>query len=1360
MRLIFFGVAIFFVSSIYAQVNLQNGSANYDIPIFSFNDGKSGLTTGVSLSYSSGNGLVVNGKAGNVGQNWNVVAGGVIVRKQNGEPDDQNSTTSFPAHSYTQSNDYNHFNSYSANSYTTYYYPNGFMYSEFPNIDFNVLGNDLAAPKELSAIPRFQVAGTKWKLSRRALADREQDVYIFNCNGLTGEFVIGKDGNPLLINDSKIVIEKTTSDMGLQGIRTRINEFTIKDAGGTIYKFGAFELSEVLKSQVVSNEGDEDFRKIITTGSNYDYQSFRQYVIQKWLLTEIVNPLTQEKILFEYEDYEVNYISEKIPSYQYSEDQEAQTVQVYENKVMAKLKRLKKIIFPDEHTVELFYTSSPARVDIPEDNPLSNIKILYKNEEINAYQFSYGYMVRKEIKNYSDPINTADVRFARLCLKTLQKTGPGIAEPAYKFNYYTGIESQDAKDIVPPFDCMAQDHWGFYNKASIVNNDDPNPTKETLKDLMFNSSVYRQPFNEAAKFGLLKSAENPFGGKILFEYEQNVSKDADNPSLTFTSGGVRVFKTTVSDGISSSNDIVTNYSYKLNDGTTSGWGYETPHYSISRQVFISNLGIQDGYTKDGYLATDITKSMTTVVLKALLHRVSFKLIAAIGYFSKPVLPFVSFIIGALIDKLFYLFNPYDLLWTNSYSFYPIQSQNPMGINYSRVEVSNTGITGGSGKTISEYTAPLNVRQEIPSFTFPYSSKQRFAGWLYGLPSKLKVYSESGALQKEIEYGYSFFSSQAVSDNSKSCKVEVVSPISITSGSHNLSNPFSTDRLQWEYYYPITGRAQLISQVEKNYGVTGTLSLSEKSFTHNNDYLPRSTTTTKSNGDVITTKTYYTNDYNNISSAIQEMKNKNMWAVPISTETWLTKPNGAEYLLDATINEFNLLPSGHIKIKKAYQLQTSQPLLKSIIGEQSAAVLVRNATYFKEQVTYNYDAVGNLTETITAEGKINSKIYDHNQRLLTAEITNALQQEVAYSSFETLFKGGWIYDDLLIQTGNSVTGNKYLHSTSFLFAAKKVVNSTKTYTLSFFNKGNGLHVTNSGNTLNPQKTSTLINGWTYYEYEINNPGTILISPSNGTDNPIVDLDELRLYPKDARMATVAYDPKVGKITDCDINNRLSYYYYDKLGRLEVVRDDKKNILKMYCYNYAGEPENCLSNYQAMWTSTGASRCKPCALNPAYYMNILQHEEKDNNPLSDTYNQTRWVDYTTHLACESNNWQATGNTICNVDGNGNNTGYLEVEQINANPCSAGYNSTNWVITYNPSACPTGGGGNDCGSCTGDDKKCINDVCETGVWSVVSGFRTRVNGVWVWTCTWKYCFSDGSQSTYSQVISGPDPCLITCF
>jgi hypothetical protein len=51
-----------------------------------------------------------------------------------------------------------------------------------------------------------------------------------------------------------------------------------------------------------------------------------------------------------------------------------------------------------------------------------------------------------------------------------------------------------------------------------------------------------------------------------------------------------------------------------------------------------------------------------------------------------------------------------------------------------------------------------------------------------------------------------------------------------------------------------------------------------------------------------------------------------------------------------------------------------------------------------------------------------------------------------------------------------------------------------------------------------------------------------------------------------MTTYTHDPLKGITTQCDINNRITYYQYDSIGRLTLVKDQDKYIIKRLSYVY--------------------------------------------------------------------------------------------------------------------------------------------------------------------------------------------------
>lgn len=68
-----------------------------------------------------------------------------------------------------------------------------------------------------------------------------------------------------------------------------------------------------------------------------------------------------------------------------------------------------------------------------------------------------------------------------------------------------------------------------------------------------------------------------------------------------------------------------------------------------------------------------------------------------------------------------------------------------------------------------------------------------------------------------------------------------------------------------------------------------------------------------------------------------------------------------------------------------------------------------------------------------------------------------------------------------------------------------------------------------------------------------------------------IDELRLYPFAAQMTTYTYEPLIGITSQCDANNKITYYEYDSFGRLKTIRDQDRNVIKTMDYQYQ-KPNN--------------------------------------------------------------------------------------------------------------------------------------------------------------------------------------------
>lgn len=386
-----------------------------------------------------------------------------------------------------------------------------------------------------------------------------------------------------------------------------------------------------------------------------------------------------------------------------------------------------------------------------------------------------------------------------------------------------------------------------------------------------------------------------------------------------------------------------------------------------------------------------------------------------------------------------------------------------------------------------------------------------------------------------------------------------------------------------------------------------------------------------------------------------------------------------------------------------------------------------------------------------------------------------------------------------------------------------LNTAKPYTVSFWSTGSGITVT-GGAALT--KSAPTLNGFTYYEYTIAQGTTAVTIAGSGT------LDELRLYPQTARMRTVTYDPLIGKTSECDENNRITYYEYDNLGRLRFVKDEKKNIVKMHEYNNVSASKqngcpgsysnyliseifiknNCGAGYQAdevtysvpagMFTSAisqenadlqaehylltngqgyananggchliyyntaisitnTTQNCSPGYIGglvtytvPANrYTSIISQADADEKAQDELdANAQAYANNPAYANCTYNTnpdwvWLENGAFNCQSV---NGEQHMFIQQTDMNPNSATYLQTRWWDAGPNETCPP----STCNSsnCIGNDKKCVNDFCETGVRvntdSYFNGFS--------WTCIYHYEWSDGSWSgNYSE--TNPDPCAL---
>jgi hypothetical protein len=447
---------------------------------------------------------------------------------------------------------------------------------------------------------------------------------------------------------------------------------------------------------------------------------------------------------------------------------------------------------------------------------------------------------------------------------------------------------------------------------------------------------------------------------------------------------------------------------------------------------------------------------------------------------------------------------------------------------------------------------------------------RYYKWAYGLPKATKMYNNSGQLVQAEEQTYQLIASISTDPKTKSCQCETKQSQSYRNdlwdqyaGSDyaTADNPFLFVR----YSNIPKGRIEKTNSQTQLLDVNGNVMTTAIHYDYNStNHQLANISTTDSKGTVTENRTYYLEDYDlsvAANSVLQAMYNQGLRNVPIATETWQTKPNGSPELLATSVTEYGTAANGDFRPIKTYTLQTDAPVPLSQIGPFNPQQLIRDNDLIKPVAQMVYDAVGNAVQSTELRGnRTNCTVYDYANRYAVATVANAAASEVAYTSFEADGANSrWQLGQNTVLTEACPTGNNCLQL--FYYPVTTTVAINKDYVLSFWATTPTVAV--NGATA-PTLTGPTINGWTYYEYRLPSGSASPVLTNNV--NTGCKIDELRLYPASAAMATTTYAPGIGKTGVCDANNRIAYFTYDGLGRPDKEKDAYGNVVKTYEYRF--------------------------------------------------------------------------------------------------------------------------------------------------------------------------------------------------
>jgi len=947
------------------------------------------------------------------------------------------------------------------------------------------------------------------------------------------------------------------------------------------------------------------------------------------------------------------------------------------------VKKISSIVFPDKRTITFIYDST-IKYD-QYDRVLNRIII-------GDTLFRYAYLMDW---NCCKGDTVTNIRAFLAGVRYITDTA---AQREYQFTYSGTLFPA----IGSTGDTLGndRDYWGFYNGAHNGSNAVP-----TLSGIY--TGANRTPSSTSALTGTLNSITDPSGGITYYLFESN-----DLPNYTVTGNDLNVnalVKTSntisLSEVLGSQrtvtlwNDVIypgspftgacnlvarvtsldstityatdTTTLTNLNKGLSSSFSFSVPNGSYAVKTSIlsctstlttMNLDIvwqnqslsSSAMTVGGVrlkqeLHYDPTTGTTDTIATYTYQNTDGSSSGFLG--ASPIynFPYTQIVNGTGFSDT----TPLIAIMSEPLNELNYAQGSPVG--YGRVTVTRGGLTHNLGKEVYQFTGLSDAGWTTVSPSFPYAPITQ-PDWAMGLPEKVSTYDSTGRLIDVVTNTYSDTLVTNTTSNFQSRKLGKTS-ITYNGSPVTLTTPY-TEFYEASDYYPQSGMARPVKKIDSTYHSDNSLQILETDYTYDTNY---NVTTiqqpfNQSLGLYLQRRFYFPYNYT-LTGAIGRLRDSGIIAAPVSEEDWITGDANPR-MVAAKISDFTQLTAGNVKPLTIYTLQSNAPVLQTTIGTFNPASLVRNSTYLVPQIGYiTYDAHGNLLQTENLQsGQSNTIVMDYDNQFPIATVTNAANSDIAYTSFESDGSGNWTIGSSARSNTNALTG-KLSYNLSNGNITKSGLQTGTTYFISVWGYSASISVNGTAMTNNVAQQ----NGWTLYQTTVTGVSTVTISGSG-------IIDELRLHPSTANMETATFEPFIGRTSSVDLNNTVSYYLYDSLNRLKVVKDKDLNVIKKYDY----EDSTIIISVKPIWQNTGTTRCGPGN-------GEVDRQEKDTNPYSLSYNQLMWVfDHTDCTSC-------------------------------------------------PPYCPQG--------------KIINCACDMGVRCNISSVYTKVNGNWVWVCTWHITYSDCS-------------------
>ncbi len=1163
---------------------------------------------------------------------------------------------------------------------------------------------------------------------RKGNLDAQPDVYYYNFAGRSGKFYVKPDNS---------ILKREKNDLQITAaVSAPVAQVVIIDEKGTRYEFSDCEVASLQQDDIGQDVpmhtytyASSMYLTRITSADGFEEISFTYYTTNDQYLFN--NYYANESAVYTSVQPVTGNVTMTGPVLKVSTPATVKTKRKYLQQIS--LKRAGVLVsyinFESVADQRLDLEHNPL-IGYPGERLLNSIKVYAKKNGtsfglVKQHNFTYSYFT-----NSGNAATTAK----RLRLDNVQEiaVNPSAGNPPpYTFTY-------NDNGLMPDMTTTQMDHWGFYNMSG---------SNHLYPDHLVNNGNFivtaanRAPNLSGSSAFLINKITYPTGGYTTFEYELNKAKDANNPAgPSIDIGGVRIKKMTDYSFLGKKATERT-YEYLLEDNTTSGKAivpsYES--YSVNKNYAPTPTGAS-GWMN--YCASLLSSTQYTTSFSA-------NGVIGLGTIQGSHIGY-SRVIEMLTDPA----NAQPLGKT-VYNYFTSGEWNPKDDYLGNGDLIKKSIYDNSGKLVSEETNEytINTLGSIGA----------------AVPSVAQMQDNQSFLNKF---------------NSPTNGVYYAWQMSTQ------CDPYQVDSRVYKSKYTNGGWVgtyrdkQLTQQVFRQYDQKSNSYLTiTRKFTYGN---PAHTLATKieqstSNGDWVVTEKKYPLDYtipgtgtlDANTAGIKLQKDKNIVGAEVESYQYRQNSLGANkrYVAGSITTYNDLIPYP----KQIYRLELAAPLTALTASSTTAGNFVFDGNY-KLAGFLNLNSNGTLREQGKNQDVVSAYVWDFDYQYPTAEIVNAQLDQIAYTSFESDGTGEWSTIPALAtqRVANSgVTGKNAYSLVPGNNITKNALPTTRQYVVSYWSNNGPVSVSTTGGagTLN---TGDAHNGWTYYEHIL--PAGISAVTLSAAASRLID--ELRLYPLDAQMTSVTFDPGVGMTAQNSPKNEISSFEYDGLSRLVNARDEDQNIIKNLKYNFGTDftppaPSAQTLFYNAVKQqayvkqgcpvgSEGTSVIYTVPYGKYIGLNQLDADNKataDNNANGQAYANANglclyWNTAQSQYFSKNDCGPTQGTSICSTTAPLRER-YRTLYTVPAHVYSSAVDLTtaNNLALADIAANGQNYANTVCWcSCAAEGQKFINNVCETG---------TRYNssstyiGNGQYQCIYYYQFSDGSVSQfYSQVTTSPCP------